>query len=209
MKKSISLIMSCVFLSACGGVATVGKIGSDETVVHGRAYVHVSNGSSNSGVHQRSSASTTVTYTNAPSTTFTINAASLVPGSFTGTTLSLGSVTVSSLQDNNLKVCNPGGNTKCTQGIIRVYTTGTVAGFVNTVDLYGAPVYTGTLNPTTQVGLNSVGAVQVELTTIASSTHALNLSAFPSPTYSVNSDFSNAGAGNYSMVYVVEYALAP
>lgn len=150
-----------------------------------------------------------VTYVNAASVSFTINTAAFLAGSFTGTTLSLGHVDLASLDDNSLKVCNPGGNTKCTQGIIRVYTTGTTAGFVHTVDGYGAPVYTGSLNPSTALGLNTAGAVQVQNVAIAGNKNRLRLSDFPTPDYAVTSDFSNAGSGSYSMTYVVEYALAP
>jgi hypothetical protein len=93
--------------------------------------------------------------------------------------------------------------------LIRVYTTGNVAGFVNIDDQYGAPVYAGTLTPTTAVGLNAAGAVNTATDTIPSSTHVLNLAAaFPSANYNVTSDFSNAGAGSYSMSFVMEYALS-
>lgn len=158
-----------------------------------------------------STGSTTVTYNNAPSVTFTLNVASFSAGSITNSVLSLGSIAVSALNDNNLKVCNPGGNTKCTQALFRVYNTGTVAGFVNTSDSpqYGAPVYTSGQNPTTALVLNSPGVQVDSLTGIPTNKHTVKLSDFPSPTYTVTSDFSNAGSGSYSMTYVFEYALAP
>jgi hypothetical protein len=232
MKHSIAF-MSLVLLSACGGSPNVVSEvpqplppieipGPDNVVVHGRAVVVISNEQETAFMNlfnrfivpraYASTGSTTVTYTNAASTNFTISVAGLAPTfspTFTGDTLNLGSVVLSGLNDNNLKVCNPGGNTKCTQAIIRVYTTGSTAGFVHTTDLYGAPVYTGTLNPSTAVGLNAGGSVQTQLFAIGSTVHKVVLADFPSPTYAVTSDFSNAGAGPYSMTYVVEYALAP
>lgn len=158
------------------------------------------------------SGSTTVTYTNAPSVTYTLNVSGLAPNitpTFTGETLDLGSVTISVLTDNNLKVCGTGGNTKCTQATISMYTTGTTAGFLNTGDTYGVPVYAGTLNPTTQVGLGAGNAVAVQQVTILASTNKQHLTDFPSPTYAITSDFSNAGSGNYSMTLVIEYVLSP
>lgn len=220
--------ISLSMLSGCGG-ADNGPAASnplppidtplpDNTVVHGQAVVFVSSTQEtalfklfNSLMPSAyaSTGSVVVTYNNSASTNFTINANSLVAGAFTGNTLSLGSVSLATLDDNNLKVCNPGGNSKCTSAIIRVYNTGSLAGFVNTADSYAAPVYAGTLNPSTALGLNSAGAVQVQTASISGSTHRLTISSFPSPTYNVTSDFSNAGAGSYSMTFVVEYALAP
>lgn len=158
-----------------------------------------------------STASTVVTYNNAPSVQFTINVASFVAGSFTGDTLSLGSISISALKDNNLKVCNPGGNTKCTTAILRVYTTGATAGFVNTSDTpqYGVPVYTTGDNPTTAVPLLSPGVSLDTLSGMAASKHTVKLSDFTPTTFQVSADFANGGSGNYSMTYVVEYALAP
>lgn len=226
MKLPIALLLSsCLF--GCGSSGTPNgpnppknPVPIDE-VIHGMAIIQVSAQQSDMfsrlmshffPVAYAATGTTTVTYTNSPNTTFTLDVSSLAPNftpTFTGSTLNLGNVTVSALSDNNLKVCNPGGNTKCTTATIQVYTTGSVAGFVNTADSYGAPVYTGTLNPTTQIGLNTAGAVAVQTFTIGSTVHRLTLADFPSPTYAVTSDFSNAGAGSYSMTYVVQYALSP
>lgn len=159
----------------------------------------------------QSTASTVVTYNNASAVTFTINTTALIAGAFTGNTLSLGSVTVSALKDNNLKLCAPGGNTKCTTAIMRVYTTGSTAGFINTTDTpqYGAPVFASGLNPTTPLIIGSPGTAVQQVTGMASSKHTVQLSDFPTPTYNITSDFSNAGTGSYSTTFVVEYALAP
>lgn len=158
------------------------------------------------------SGNTTVTFNNAPGVTFTISVSGLAPTftpTFTGETLNLGSIVISALTDNNLKVCGAGNNQKCTQAVIRMYTTGTTAGFLNTGDTYGVPVYAGTLNPTTQVGLGQANAVIVQQVTIANGTNKQHLTDFPSPTYAITSDFSNAGSGAYSMAMTIEYVLNP
>lgn len=195
----------------------VGVPSADGGVVHGRAIYTVTNVQQTAMIklfHQlimpysyAATGSTTVTYTNAASTNFTINVGSFTAGGFTGEVLSLGSVSLATINDNNLKVCGVGGNTKCTSAVIRVYTTGSIAGFVNTDDAYGAPVFTGTLNPNTALGLNAAGSVPVQTLSIPANKNKVRLSDFPSPTYAVTSDFSNAGAGSYSMTYVVEYVL--
>jgi hypothetical protein len=153
--------------------------------------------------------SATVTYSNSPAVNFKIDASALVAGAMTGSTLSLGKVTVSDLSDNALNICGSNGKTKCTKAIIRLYTTGSIAGFVNTSDStsYGVPVFASGLNPTTALTLGSPG-VTAQQVSIASNTHVLKLSDFTAPTYDITSDFSNAGAGQYSMTLVVEYALS-
>lgn len=229
MRKVIFLI-GLLFLAGCGGsnnsggggggepLAPVGVPQEDGSIVRGRAEVQIGASQESAMMNilktlmpyaYAATGTTTVTYTNAQSVSFTINVANLGATGFTGDILNLGSVSLATLDDNKLKVCNPGGNTKCTQGIIRVYTTGSIAGFANAADNFGAPVYVGTLNPTTAIGLNTAGAVQTQVVTIASNKNRLRINDFPSPTYSVTSDFSNAGAGNYSMNFVVEYVLAP
>lgn len=157
-----------------------------------------------------STATTTVTYNNAASVTFTLNAATFTAGTFTGNTLSLGSFTITALRDNNLKVCTPGGTTKCTTAILRVYSTGTVTGFVNTTDgTYGAPIFTSGLNPTTALVLATPGTPIDQINGMATTKHTVNLADFSTPTHTVTSDFTDAGSGNYSVTFVVEYALAP
>ena len=233
--KIISALLLALSLSACApgadsnsGSAVPAPVPPnnlttvDNSVVRGTAYITITKPESAtankilpsdllSSMFATSTGSTTVTYNNAPLVNFTINTAALVAGAMTGNTLSLGSVSISALKDNNLKVCNPGGNSKCTTAIIRVYTTGTIPGFVNTTDTpnYGVPVYASGLNPTTPLILNSPGTAVQQLTGISVNKHVVLLSDFPTPTYNITADFSNAGSGSYSMTFVVEYALAP
>ncbi len=151
---------------------------------------------------------TVVSYNNAAAVGFTINIAALAPGAYTGSTLSYGSISLATLSDNSLKVCGVGGTTKCNTAIIRMYTTGSVAGFVNTDESYGVPLYAGSLNPSSPLGLNSAGSVQVQTYTIPGSTHKLTMANFPSPQYNMSVDMSNAGSGQYDTNLVVEYALS-
>lgn len=228
MKKYISLLLMCLSFMSCGFSLTATHPGAippngpkeDNSVVRGIAVVQVDAYQSSAWTrlfsfmtpaYAASTATTTVTYNNAAAVTFTINAAGLTGGSFTGDTLSLGSFTVTALKDNNLKVCAPGGTTKCTTAILRVYTTGATAGFINTSDspVYGNPVYTTGDNPTTALPLNTPGISLDTISGMPVSKHKVNLSDFTPTTFSVTSDFVNGGSGLYSMVYVVEYALAP
>lgn len=167
---------------------------------------------------------TTVTYVNTGVLAFTLNTTNLAASpSFTGDTLNLGDVVLSNIDDNTLKVCGVGGNVKCTQAIIRAYTitapadaypsTGTVGGFANVSDasdIYGVPVYVGTLNPSTAIPYNSSGAVQTQVVTIPVNKKRLKTADFgtvSNRTYPVTADFSNAGTGQYKMRLVIEYIL--
>lgn len=225
MRLVRSMLVGCVAAmnAACGSnpppVGPVPPVGpqSDGSVVRAVAVVHVSRDAPTFARHVwdliippvcAATGSTVVTYNNAGVTSFALDTTAFTPGSFTGTTLSIGNVALSALDDNTLKVCGVGGNQKCLQAIIRVYTTGATAGFVHDVDGYGAPVYAGNLNPSTEVGLNTAGSVQVQVVSIAANKNRLRLSDLPSPTYPVSADFSNAGSGSYSMTFVVEYALS-
>ncbi len=232
MKNFLNVVMGVFALAlvGCGGyvptagspLPPVGVPGEDGAVIHGRAEVSVESVQEYAVIKMlremlfpqtkwAATGATVVTYTNVASTNFTIDVANLggVGATFSGDTLNLGYVSLSGLNDNNLKVCNPGGNTKCTQAVIRVYTTGATAGFVHQTDGYGLPVYAGTLNPSSQVGLNAGGSVQVQTYTIPAGKNRIRLTEFPSPSYTVTSDFANAGVGTYGMTLVVEYVLFP
>jgi len=176
-----------------------------DSIVRGTATVTVGNGD----LSALETGTTTVEYSNAASVNFKIDASALVAGRMTGNTLSLGQVTVSELNDNDLKICGTNGKTKCTKAIIRIYTTGATAGFVNTSEEpnYGVPVYASGLNPTTALILGSPGVTTQQIS-FHSNVHILNLSDFATPSYDITADFNNAGAGNYTMTLVVEYALA-
>lgn len=222
--KKLFFLLFVVLMAGCGKDASneggsnfpVGLPKEDGSVVRGRAEVQV--GASQSTAMLKlfyklipyayaATGTTTVTYTNAERVNFTINTTLFGASGFTSDTLNLGSISISSIDDNKLKVCGINGNQKCNLAIIRVYTIGTIEGFVNTADQYGVPVYAGSLNPSMPVGLNSNGSVQVQTVNI-SNKNRLRLNDFPTPSYEVKSDFSNAGSGDYSMNFVVEYVLS-
>jgi hypothetical protein len=227
-RLAISLL--ALSLAGCGGASSptssvppalppIGRPQADQSVVHGRAVYAVSSEQQSTAMKlfhhfvfanaYAASGTATVSYTNAASTAFSLDVSGFAPTGFSGHVLSLGKVSVASLSDNNLKVCGSSSSKKCNQAVIRVYTLGTVEGFVNTADNYGVPVYAGTLNPASPVGLGSAGSVQVQTHSVGSSKNVMNLADFPTPSYNVSSDFSNAGAGSYFMSFVVEYALLP
>lgn len=155
----------------------------------------------------------TQTVTNAtmsPSASMTMSSASFsVPTLSSVSGVSFGSLNITALSDNNLKICGT-GNQKCTSAALRVYTTGQAgAGFWNSVDSYGAPItaYVGTNTPGT-VGLNSANATYVETVTIGSTKNVVTLSDFsPAPNINIVGDFSNAGAGTYSATINVEFVV--
>ena len=193
---------------------------SEDLVVHGQAIIVFNNEVQSlytkllkqffMPVAYAATSSATITYVNTAATTFTINTSSFVAGSISGDYLNLGSIVMSGLDDNKLKDCGPSNNQKCNNAYIRVYTTGSVAGFVHDDDGYGLPVLSGHNNPspTTEVGLGSANGIVLQQMAIPGNKNRIRLSDFSTPTYNFRSDFSNGGAGNYSMTVVVEYSLS-
>jgi hypothetical protein len=139
----------------------------------------------------------------------TLDNNSLIVPAISSQLLSFGSIKITDLLDNDLKVCGSNGKQKCGTALIRVYTTGVGgAGLYNTLDGYGAPILAGQtqLSP---VGLNVSGAAVMQTIAIPNNKNVLRYSDFVNPIYTVNIDFSNAGTGSYSTTLIVEYALAP
>jgi hypothetical protein len=233
MKNLIVLLMATLVAAGCSQtlpvapplpdapkqepLAPIDTPQADGSVVRGRAIIEVSADGPHTPLANimrllmpkayAATGTSTVTYNNSGVISFTLNEAAFTASGFTGDILSLGSITMSALDDNTLKVCGGGGNSKCTLAVIRIYTTGAVAGFVNTAGAYGAPIYAGSLNPASPVGLNAAGSVQVQTYTIPGNINRVRLSHFPTPVYAVTTDFSNSGSGAYSTVFVIEYVL--
>lgn len=223
MKHAI-LVLSLALVGCAPGftpvetpTAPVGVPSADGYVIKGRSFMTVSmekQGLVGKVINQyatpkaqAATGTSTVTYVNASSVQFVINNTSFAASGFTGDNLNFGQLLLSNLDDNDLKVCGVGGTQKCTKAIIRMYTTGSTPGFVNTTDSYGLPVYSGPMNSTTPLGLNVAGSVIVEQVTISASKHRLKNTDFTNTSYPVTVDFSNGGAGSYQMVFVMEYAL--
>lgn len=119
---------------------------------------------------------------------------------------SYGTLDVTDLRDNDLRVCGAGGTSRCTTGYIRIYTSGSPgAGLWNAAGGYGVPIKTGT----TTVGLGTGGAAVVKTAAIGSA-NVLRLRDFTTASslqVPVAADFTDAGAGSYSTTLVLEYGL--
>lgn len=169
------------------------------------------------------SATITVSYNNPSSTVFTVNTSALGSSVTTvGDDLNLGSVTVSGLDDNTLRVCTGVGapQNRCNRLIIRVFTLGTAtggitgtAGFINRDGLYGIDVFAGTV--TTPIGFNPspiagvvTNAASVYTFSFSNNVNRIRLSQLSIPSIPIKADLTNAGNGQYEMNLVVQYALA-
>lgn len=156
-----------------------------------------------------SSATYPVTVALAAKTQFALNTASFVTPTMDNLVLNFGSIAVSTLSTNNLKLCGTGGTQKCGHAYIRVYTTGGGAGFWNTVDGYGAPMTAGLSGSLAAVGFTVAAASIVQSYTIPANRNTVKLSDFPLPTYLFSGDFTDAGAESYSTTINIDLALAP
>lgn len=221
----LQLVLMVAMMTACGkgGGSQSPPVDvpvSDGSIVRGRAYLIVNSDGTIDYYDETAytkkfllnllissayaaTASVPITYVNAAAVQYTITPSFGSP-TLTGDELDLGTIGLATIDDNSLKVCGAGGNTKCTKAIIRLYTTGTSAGFIHSTDGYSVPVLSGG----NEIGLGAANAVIVQQVTIASNKNRLRLSDFPAPTYPVKADMSNAGAGSYSMTLVMEYVLA-
>lgn len=191
-------------------LSPVGVPRSDGSVVKSRAILNIGLGDTTQrkGLEFATSQSIPISVTNAASTSAAFSTTNFVIPSITSTILSFGSISMSQLSDNNLAVCGSNARTQCTGAQIRMYTTGVAgAGVYNASGGYGAPLSAGQNTTLTTVGLNSTNAASLQTATISSSMHVLGLSAFSTPSYNIQADFSNAGTGSYSTTLVIEYVL--
>jgi hypothetical protein len=140
------------------------------------------------------------------STRFTISTANFgTPASPIDGELSYGSLDVSALRDNNLRVCGSNGSQRCTAAKIRIYTEGTPGpGLWNAADGYGLPIRSAGHD----VGLNAAGAHDVATIAVGPNAAVLQLADFtaaPPLAIPVAVDFSSAGVGSYRSTLVLEY----
>lgn len=156
-----------------------------------------------------SSSSYSVVTVLAPNTRFSINTSQFVIPSMTNDLLDFGSIAVSDLFTNRLKLCGPNGNQKCNKALIRVYTSGTAGpGFWND-DGYGVELSAGLPGQLQIVGLGQNNAITIHQYIIPSNRNSVRLSDFnPSPIFKFMGDFTDAGAGTYSTTIVLELALS-
>ena len=136
--------------------------------------------------------------------TFTLSNANLSePASPTGVA-SYGSLDVTALRDNTLRVCGAQQNQKCTAAVVRIYTIGTAgAGLWSTIEGVGLPITSGA----SPVGLTAANAAVLKSVVIGNKT-TIKLTDFAAAgnyVVPLSVDFTDAGAGTYGTTIVVEY----
>jgi hypothetical protein len=126
----------------------------------------------------------------------------VLPTTLTGI-VSYGSLDVTAIYDNRLRVCGTDGKTRCKKAALRIFTRGNGAGFWNADDLYGAPILTKGNN----IGLEVAGAYTVKSIDITNK-RVVKLADFggklPIP---ISIDFNDAPYGDYSTTLIVQYLL--
>lgn len=179
-------------------------------VIKGTATLNLAMDKSSRGMRILANGSQPVTVVVAPSTTFALDNSQFKVPTITPAVLNFGSLAVTTLNDNNLYLCGPSGTAHCGTAFIRVYTKDVAGpGLWNAAGGYGAPL-TSTLGTPLSVGLNVAGAAIMQSLVMPVDKNVVHLNDFgTSSRYTMNFDFSNAGAGSYSTTIVVEYALAP
>ena len=152
----------------------------------------------------RGTANQPMSITIAPNVTFTVSNTNFKTPTPSGVA-SFGSLDLTAMLDNSLRVCGATGNQKCVRALIRTYTTGQPgAGMWNTVEGYGLPITSGG----SVVGLLAAPAILASLDVTAK--RVVHLSDFTStPTYPspYAVDFTDAASGLYATTLVLEYVL--
>ena len=215
MKKILALLL--INMIGCTKFVTPSPIlqTSDNWIVKAQAFIPVVlEKNDDNSIHLmavvKTSTSIPVTVTLAANVQFNLSTSSFnVPSNLFTDTLDFGNLNLTTLRDNNLKVCGGGGNQKCTQAAIRFYTTGGGTGLWNSGDSYGSPLTVTKSGSSSQsIGLTSSNSAIVSTYTIPSNKNVVKLSDFTGvQSYNIQSDFSNAGSGTYSTTLVVEYIL--
>ena len=203
--------------SEFGSLDTTGKPSPDGWILKARGTIKLNLGESGWGVEPTSgffkdsdkrslSESHPVSVTVASNVSFTTDGTELVaPGDLNGGLLNFGKIKVTSLTDNDLFVCGESGTDKCTEALVRSFTTGVAGeGLWNTDNGYGLPI----LVNDAQIGFEVGGATSLYTVEIGEK-NQLKLKDFTGGANKMNLgvkiDFGNAGIGNYSTSIVVEY----
>jgi hypothetical protein len=221
-KKILGLfgITMAVLMTGCGQSE---KLSVEEANVVVKSKVIVQVGNTSDSLPHAATDTSGVTIINTPSATIKLDLSNFKGNPLTisnGAMTNLGSAYITDLFDNNLKVCGPSGNQKCTKAFIRLYTTGAAgAGVYNSDIEYGAPLYGGLANFTATgsglslIGLGPENAAISQMYIIPSNRFIVTLANFAGTTavpliYQFVADFSDAGAGTYRTTLVIEYGLA-
>lgn len=148
-----------------------------------------------------------VTVTLTAATTGTFDPSGFNPSpAMSNAPIDFGTLTFSSLFDNDLNTCG-GGSGKCVTAMFRMYTINEpTSGFFN--PNYSAPITSGLVGTTLlPVGLNVGSAAVLQTFSIPTAQQVVSLSDFsPAPIYDVQADFTAAAAGDYTTTIVLEYA---
>ena len=191
----------------------IGERGVDGAIVRARLTYPIEMGSrSLSQLTQATSVGEVpIQIQNAESVTSNLDVSQFIIPSISSSLLSFGSLSIEDLFDNKLRICGTSGKEKCTKAMIRIYTTGGGAGLWNSADGYGAPLLVSQAGgiASTQVGYQVSGATVLQSLALDKSHNVLRNTDFtPAPTYQIQADLRNAGAGTYEASLVVEYVLA-
>lgn len=216
MKVAI-LFITVVLLTQCGrhsensdpSAKSTTSFNESDIVVHSQAMMDISVSGGQASIASITN-SNPVSVVNAASSTMAVDSSKFKAPTITSSLLNFGTLSITALSDNDLNVCGAAKNTKCGNALLRMYTTGVAgAGLYNAIGAYGAPM-TSTLTTPLTVGLNVAGAAVMQTLVIPAGKNVVALADFATkPLYTINFNFSNAGAGNYSTTVVLEYALAP
>jgi hypothetical protein len=180
----------------------------DNLIVKAQVSMLINTNKINTIIKSATNSSVPVSVTVSSNVQFTIDSSGFsVPANTAVDTLNFGNIKITSLRDNNIKVCGNNHNVQCTQAVLRTYTTGSGAGLWNSTDSYGAPLSAIFNNITSLVGLNVANAAVMQTYTIPNNKHVVNLSDFIAPDYNFTANFSNAGVGSYSTIILIEYGL--
>ncbi|MEN9722352.1 MAG: hypothetical protein RJB38_338 [Pseudomonadota bacterium] len=166
------------------------------------------------------SGSTGVSATLSASTVYALDLTKFVAApAISNAVVSFGSLGVgSSFFDNNIKVCGASQNGTCANASIRAYTTQNPSvsnpgdGLWNATDGYGVPIrMTATSGSKKTIRLGQSNFEVLQTISFPGSQRVLTFSDWTlggiSPSYAIEADFTNAGAGVYTATLVLEYAL--
>lgn len=207
--------MVALFMSGCGGASRY-REGVEHTtpkaypphmefILRSQALMEITAMPEVKGRYVYATQSVPVSIVSSPSVTFNIDTSNFNAPAVITDLLDFGSLVVSDLRDNKLRICGANGKQKCTKAHLRIYTTSAGAGLYNSEDGYGVPMYANS----GEVGHTSNNALLMQTINIPHNKNVLSLSDFnPSPLFNITVDFSNAGAGSYSTTLVVEYGLS-
>jgi hypothetical protein len=215
MKTLFQTIILVVILLGCGSSSPMGVKGKDNFIPIARGIITLNKGEDLVGKTisliissaYATTSSAVVSYIQAENASITLDISGITPeASPDGNTLNIGNIVVSNLKANKLKICGLSGNQKCSVAVIRAFTLPTpsfesVNGLINTTDGYGSELLIENMV------LENDTPIVLSTFNIPVNKNKIDESNFSNVDYSLISDFSNAGFGNYTATIVIELAL--